>query len=45
MSSEVKAIAQSDVVLDKNAGTFNLNFAGEYLDGKRDLHLSKADNL
>ena len=45
MFSEVKAIVQSDVVVHKNTDTFNLNFAGEYLDGKRNLYLSKADNL
>ena len=41
MSSEVKAIVQSNVVVDKNTGTFNLSFAGEYLDGKINLFLSK----
>ena len=45
MSSEVKAIVQSNVVVDKNTGTFNLSFAGEYLDGKINLFLSKDEEF
>ena len=45
MPTEVKAIVQSDVVVGKSTGTFNLNFAGEYLDGKRNLFLSKGDEF
>ena len=45
MSSEVKAIIQSNVVVDKNTGTFNLSFAGEYLDGKINLFLSKDEEF
>ena len=42
MSSEVKAIVQSDPVVDKNTGAFNLS---EYLDGKINLFLSKDDEF
>ena len=45
MSSEVKAIVQSNVVVDKNTGTFNLSFAGEYLDGKINLFLFKDEEF
>ena len=45
MSSEVKAIVQSNVNVVKNTGAFNLNFAGAYLDGKRNLLLSKDDEF
>ena len=45
MSSEMKAIVQSNVVVDKNTGTFNLSFAGEYLDGKINLFLSKDEEF
>ena len=41
----MKAIVQSDVNIDKNTGAFNLNFAGEYLDEKRNLLLSEDDEL
>ena len=45
IASEVKAIVQSNVVVDKNTGTFNLSFAGEYLDGKINLFLSKDEEF
>ena len=41
----MKAIVQSNVNVVKNTGAFNLNFAGEYLDGKRNLLLSKDDEF
>ena len=41
----MKAIVQSNVVVDKNTGTFNLSFAGEYLDGKINLFLFKDEEF
>ena len=43
MSSEVKLIVQSDVDVSPHGGTFNLNFANGYLEGKKELFLSKND--
>ena len=43
MSSEVKLIVQSDVDVNPQNGTFNLNFANGYLEGKKELFLSKND--
>ena len=40
MSSEVKLIVQSDVDVNPQNGTFNLNFANGYLEGKKELFLS-----
>ena len=45
MSSEVKLIVQSDVDVSPHGGTFNLNFANGYLEGKKELFLSKNDEF
>ena len=45
MSSEVKLIVQNDVTVNENDGSFNLNFAGGYLEGKKKLFLSKDDDF
>ena len=42
MSSEVKLIVQDDVRVEEN-GNFTLNFASDYLEGKRELFLSQND--
>ena len=39
MSSEVKLIVQNHVIVNENDGSFNLNFAGGYLEGKKKLCL------
>ena len=44
MSSEVKLIVQSDVRVEEN-GNFTLNFASDYLEGKRELFLSQNDEF
>ena len=40
MSSEVKLIVQSDIDANPQNGTFNLNFAKRYLEGKKELFFS-----
>ena len=45
MSSEVKLIVQSDVDVNPQNGTFNLNFANRYLEGKKELLLFKNDEF
>ena len=44
MSSEVKLIVQNDVRVEEN-GNFTLNFASDYLEGKRELFLSQSDEF
>ena len=44
MSSEVKLTVQNDVRVEEN-GNFTLNFASDYLEGKRELFLSQNDNF
>ena len=44
MSSEVKLIVQNDVRAEGN-GNFTLNFASDYLEGKRELFLSQNDEF
>ena len=41
MSSEVKLIVQNDVTVNENDGSFNLNFAGGYLEGKKSCFCPK----
>ena len=45
MSSEAKLIVQSDVDVNPQNGTFNLNFANIYLEGTKELFLSKNDEF
>ena len=45
MSSEVKLIVQSDVGVNPQDRTSNLNFANGYLEGKKELFLSKNDEF
>ena len=45
MSSEVKLIVQSDVDVNPQNGTFNLNFVNGYLKGKKELFSSKNDEF
>ena len=45
MSSEVKLMVQSDVDVNPQNETFNLNFANGYLVGKKKLFLSKNDEF
>ena len=45
MSSEVKLTVQSDVDVNPQNGTFNLNFANGYLQGKKELFLFKNDEF
>ena len=45
MSSEVKSLVQSDVDVNPQNGTFNLNFANGYLEGKKELFLCKNDEF
>ena len=45
MSSEVKLIVQSDVDVNPQNGTFNLNFANGCLEGKKELFLFKNDEF
>ena len=35
MSGEVKLIKQNDTTVNENDGSFNLNFAGGFLEGKK----------
>ena len=41
MSSEVMLIVQNNVTVNENDRSFNLNFVGGYLEGKKKLFLSK----
>ena len=45
MSSDVKLIQQNDVKVNTPMGNLKLNLAGNYLEGKRDLFLSKNDEF
>ena len=45
MSNEVKLIVQSNVDISPHGRTFNLNFAHGYLEGKKELFLSKNDDF
>ena len=40
MSNEVKLIVQSDVDVNPQNETFNLNFAKRYLEGEKELFFS-----
>ena len=43
MSNEIKLSVQSDVDVNLQNGIFNLNFTNGYLEGKKELFLSKND--
>ena len=43
MSSEVKLIQQNSVKVNTPVNNFKLNLVGNYLEGKRDLFLSKNE--
>ena len=45
MSSEVKLIVQRDIDVFPQNGTFNLKFANRYLEGKKELFLSKNNEF
>ena len=45
MSSEVKLIQQNGVKVNTSIGNFKVNLAGNYLEEKRDLFLSKNDEF
>ena len=45
MSSDVKLIVQSDGDVNPQNGTFDFNFAKGYLEGKKELFLSKNDGF